>query len=108
MRIWLGLLLAPLLALADQTIAYATSGWECAHQNVVALHGLHGTFLAATLVTAAMGWMLWRETLPLKDSSETLARRHFLAGIATGSGLLSALAIAAMWFPAWTLSPCLN
>jgi hypothetical protein len=33
MRIWYPLLVVPLLALADQSIAYVTTVWACTHQN---------------------------------------------------------------------------
>jgi hypothetical protein len=106
MRTWFALLLAPVLALADQSIAYATAGWACAHQQSVAVHAVHIAFLAAVLASTFMAWQLWRMTSPSADAGEPAARRHFLAGLATASGALSALVIAAMWIPAWVLSPC--
>ena len=45
-------LAAPILVLADQSIAYATSGWACSHQNSMMLHVVHGAFLAACVVGA--------------------------------------------------------
>jgi hypothetical protein len=107
MRTWFALLVAPILALTDQSVAYAMTGWACAHQQAVAVHGVHVLFLAATIAGTFAAWGLWRATLPSKTRNETLARRHFLAGLATASGALSALAIAAMWIPNWLLSPCL-
>jgi len=108
MRIWFALLVAPLLALVDQSIAYATVGWACANQHALAMHGAHVFFLIITTLSTVLAWQLWRATLPARGSDETLARRHFLAGIATASGALSALVIAAMWFPVWLLTPCLD
>jgi len=106
MRIWFALLAAPMLALADQSIAFAMTGWACAHQQALAMHGVHALFLAATVAATIAAWGLWRSTLRAKTSHETLARRHFLAGLATASAALSALVIAAMWVPNWMLSPC--
>ena len=108
MRIWFALLAAPILALTDQSIAYAMTGWACAHQQAVALHGVHLVFFAASVAGTIAAWGLWRATSLSQTRSETLARRHFLAGLATASGALSALAIAAMWIPNWVLSPCLS
>jgi hypothetical protein len=107
MRIWFALLAAPVLALADQSIAFAMTGWACAHQQTLAMHGVHVLFLAATVAGTLAARGLWRATLRVKTGDETLARRHFLAGLATASGALSALVIAAMWIPNWVLSPCL-
>jgi hypothetical protein len=107
MRIWFALLVAPILALTDLSVAYALTGWACAHQQVLAMHGVHVLFLAATVIGTLAAWGRWRTTSSWKSRSETLARRHFLAGLATASGALSALAIAAIWIPNWVLSPCL-
>jgi hypothetical protein len=106
MRIWFALLVAPILALTDQSVAYAMTGWACAHQQAFAMHGIHVIFLAATLAGTIAAGGLWRTTSASKTRNETLARRHFLAGLATASGTLSALVIAAMWIPNWLLSPC--
>jgi len=106
MRIWFALLLAPILALTDQSIAYATTGWACATQHPLAVHGVHVAFLVATAVGTFLAWQLWRETRPQRNRSEALARRHFLAGLATASGALSVLTIAAMWLPVWFIAPC--
>ncbi len=106
MRIWFALLGAPILALADQSIAYSMTVWACAHQQVLAMHGVHALFFAATLGGTVAAWGLWRATSRRKMGDETLKRRHFLAVLATAVGALSALAIAAMWVPNWMLSPC--
>jgi hypothetical protein len=108
MRIWFALLAAPILALADQSVAYATAGWACANQHAFAMHGVHLLFLAATLAGTLAAWPLWRATSSAKASDETRARRHFLAGLATASGAFSALVIMAMWIPTWVLAPCFN
>ena len=104
MRTWFALLVAPLLALADQSVAYATTGWACAHQQSIAVHGVHFVFLVCVIAATVMAWRLWRARAP--GAGESAARRHFLAGLATASGALSVLLIAAMWYPSWVLSPC--
>jgi hypothetical protein len=101
MRIWFALLAAPLLALADQAIAYATAGWGCANQNGIAMQLLHAGFLAAVLGGTVAAWQMRRATSPG-------IVRHFLAGLATASGALSALVIFAMWIPTWIVAACSN
>jgi hypothetical protein len=108
MRIWFALLAAPILALADQSIAYATLDWACAHQNGFVVHVVHLPFLVATAAGTVMAWQLWRATLPVHSGNETVARRHFLAGLGVGSGALSVLVIVAMWVPAWVLPSCVR
>ena len=106
MRIWFALLIAPLLALADQSISYAAAGWACARQNAFAAHGVHALFLVATLAAAVLAWRRWSETRAAAD--ERTASSHFLAGIGIAASLFAAATIAAMWIPNWILSPCFN
>src|SRR5204863_8572883 len=93
MRIWFALLAAPLLALADQAIAYATAGWGCANQNVLAMQLVHAGFLAAVLAGTVAAWRKWRATRAGGQTGSPWIVRHFLAGLATASGALSALVI---------------
>jgi len=108
MRIWFGLIAAPLLALADQSLAFATVEWACGHQRDFAVHAVHAVLLAAIVVATLPACQLFRRTPAVYGDREDLARRHFLAGLASASGALSALAVIAMWFPVWVLGPCLN
>ena len=108
MPIWLALLVAPILALMDQAVAYATVGWACAHGQPVAVHAVHVLFLA---IAAACTWpamQLWNTTRARGKSPATVADRHFLAGVATASGLLAVLVILSMWMPTWVIAPCVD
>ena len=108
MRIWLALIVAPLLALTDQSVAFALVGWSCEHQTALPVHASHALFLALTTGVAASGWLAWSRTalVPLREG-DAVRRRHFLAGIAFAVATLSALAIVAMWIPTWMISACL-
>jgi hypothetical protein len=106
MRIWLALLIAPVLMLADQSVAFAATGWACAHQNGIAMHAIHFLFLAAATVSALAAAGQWRSTANPAPGDSAAVRRHFVAGLATASASFSALVIAAMWYPNWLLSPC--
>lgn len=103
---WPGLLVAPLLALADQGVAYAMVEWSCRTQQAAVGHFVHLAFLVLTLATA---WMAWREWAPRPlpgDAGDARSRTSFLAMMAVATAALSALVIAAMWLPQWFLSPC--
>ena len=121
--IWPGLLAAPLIALAQQSITYALVTPSCGHQTRAALHSVAAVAFAITLaltVHAALGWMhARRDTRPadqrgdmqaaLQDSAPPDGQRHHvLLLIATLTAALASLASAAMWFPIWVLSPCSN
>ena len=107
MRIWFPLLLAPIFVLADQSIAYAASGWACANQRPIAVHGIHALFLIGCVAGVVMAWQLWSATRRA-DGDERHHVRHFLSGVALASAVLSSAVIAAMWLPSWLLSPCFN
>jgi hypothetical protein len=106
MRIWFALLALPVLALIDQGIAYATAQWACSHQNVIAVHAVHVVSLLIALAGALAAGQAWRRSAAVEARNETLARRRFLAGLATGAASLSALVIAAMWGVTWVVRAC--
>ena len=106
MRIWFSLLVAPLLALTDQSISYAAAGWTCARQNAFVAHGVHALFLAGTIAAAVVAWRLWNETRATAPGDERTASRHFLAGLGIAAAVSAAAIIVAMWVPNWLLSPC--
>jgi hypothetical protein len=108
MAIWLALLVAPVLALADQSIVLSMTTWACRGQHAVALHVVHVTFAIATAVTTLLAWQRWRETASGAAASDAPARSHFLAGMAIGVSALSLLVILTMWAPTWLLSSCLQ
>src|ERR671936_2946314 len=101
MRTWFALLGAPLLALADQSVSYATVGWSCAHQRTLVVHAVHGVFLVAIVIGTLFAWQLWRETRPMRAQSEEPARRHFMAGLAPDAGPPAALVLRGDWPPVW-------
>ena len=104
MRIWMPLLLAPTLALADQVVAFAAIGWACAHDHAIAIHAIHALFLVVTAVTLVPAWLVWVASRGRAD--ETARRQHFLGNLALATAGLSVLVIAAMWLTTWVISPC--
>ncbi len=97
-----------MLALADQTVSYATVGWACAHQHALAVHAVHALFLIAVVAGVVPAWQLRNATRSSRAGTETIARRHFLASLATASGVLSALVIVTMWMPTWFIAACFD
>jgi hypothetical protein len=108
MRIWLALIVAPLLALTDQAVAFSMVGWACAHQSPALLHASHALFLTLATATAVASCLQLGETGNAEADKREAARQvRFLAGIAATVASLSALAIAAMWIPTWMISSCI-
>ena len=108
MAIWFALLVAPVLALVDESIALSMTSWACRGQHGLALHIVHMAFAIATAAATVLAWRRWRETSHDEAASETIARRRFLAAMAIGVSVLSLLVIVTMWVPTWVLSSCLQ
>lgn len=107
MRIWVALIVAPLLALTDQTVAFALVHWACAHQSAWIVHLSHVVFLAIALAAAVVAWLRWRETANSACTGEATVQFHFLAGVAMMVAVLSGVAIMAMWIATWMISSCI-
>jgi hypothetical protein len=108
MKIGFGLLIAPLLVLADQVIAYAAVGWACNHASPVAVHSVHALFLAGACAATIAAWQQWQVARPDRSNGEATARGNFLAGLALVSAALCVLLIVALWTPTWILAPCVD
>jgi hypothetical protein len=105
MRIWLALIVAPLLALTDLTVSYASVGFACAHQAPLSVHFVHLAFLAGAAACTFGALRAWRQDA---SPNEATAQTHFLAGVAMAAAALSTVTIAAMWMPTWVVSSCLG
>jgi hypothetical protein len=108
MRIWFALLAVPLLALVDQSVAFVATDWACTHQSSIAVHAVHLPFAVAAALGTIAAWQTWRRSALMQRKNETLARRHFLAELATASSALSLLVILAMWAITWVLHACVS
>lgn len=108
MRTWPGIVLAPLLVLADQSVAYALVEWGCHAQRFGTLQGVHFVFLVGALATLVPAWRgATRPAMPEAGlPGDNHDRRHFMAVVSLMVGSLSALTIVALWIPQWVLSPC--
>ena len=111
-RCWPALLLAPLLALGLQSLAYALVTPACASQSGEGLHLLAGASLLLALALTALAGQGWRQAFTLRRQSPEAAvdreggRDLFLGRVATLVGVFSSLTIVALWIPLWLLPPC--
>ncbi|MEX3958435.1 hypothetical protein B0G57_112165 [Trinickia symbiotica] len=108
MKTWLGLLAAPALVLAVQSIDYALVQLACARHSIVSLNIVSAVAFAVSLFATTLAYRKWRTTAaPFPASYDArAARAACLAFAATILGALSALIQLMMWFPQWLLSPC--
>lgn len=105
---WLALVITPILALTNLTIAYALVTPACEDQSSLMLHAVAIGSLALSLLLTFMAWQQWQKysILPTHPEDDADVRKSFLPAVASMAGLLSTLVIAAQWLPQWILSPC--
>lgn len=108
MRVFAAFIVAPFLALMDQSVAYAFAGWACAHQQEAVPHAVHAVFLVAVLAATFFAWTTARAALPAmrEEAGFSVHRHDMLAACALALGALSAAVIVALWIPQFVLSPC--
>ena len=115
---WPALLLAPIVALAQQSIAYSLVTPACAQQSRTVLHAVAAVSLVLVFAMTVMAWRAWRappsdgeargeqRAVTFADGIGASARPRFIDLVAVIVGALSALVCVAQWVPIWMLSPC--
>jgi Zn-dependent protease len=111
MKTWLGLVLAPGIALGAQSLMYSMVTPACGAQMQVGLHLAAAVALILVLVLAVVAFsdssLRGREPDSAdSDEADAPVPRRFLADAATAVAGLSALVILGMWFALFVLSPC--
>ena len=111
MKSWLGLVVAPSVALAAQSVMYSMVTPSCSSQTRLQLHLAAAVALAVVAVLAVLAFAesSVRRGEPAShdsDVSDGKVPRRFLATMATAVAALSALVIVGMWFSLWVLTPC--
>lgn len=104
----MGLLLAPSVALAAQSVLYALVTPSCATQARLQMHLVAAVALAVAAVLAVLAFSdsSLRRGEPASPDDDRLPPRRFLADAGTAVAALSCLVILGMWFALWVLSPC--
>jgi hypothetical protein len=120
---WPALLVAPLIALSQLSIAYSLVTPACARQDRSALHAVAAVALLLVVVMTAMAWRAWRShaeataaadhapherprSVTFADGAGASQRPRFVDLVAVLVGALSALVCMTLWVPVWLLSPC--
>src|SRR5690242_2185824 len=104
---WPALILAPLVALGQQSVLYALVPPACNGRPIGLLHVIA---LACVVACAAMTLMAWRERRAQAREARDAAgeRRTTLGSIAVMMGVFSTFVSVALWVPVWVLSPCVQ
>jgi len=91
------LVIAPLLALGEQALAFALVPLSCATQSGPWLHAVAG---AAVLLGVAIA------AVASRSARSVPAERLLLARMASAMAWLSVAVLLALWLPVWVLEPC--
>jgi hypothetical protein len=115
MRTWPALLLAPLLALAQQSLCLWLTKYACEQQTTLALNVVPAVTLSAIAVLTALAASEWQSSRGRPDrdvgnrpqaDTARCRRHHLLAVSGTLIGGFSALVSALMWVTTGMLGPC--
>jgi hypothetical protein len=108
MRIWLGLLVAPVIVLGAQSANYALLQAACRYHTMAMLHAVSVSAFVFSVAAALLAYGNWRASSQPFDASYVprAARPAFLSLMATIVAALCAVIQLAMYFPQWLLSPC--
>ena len=91
------LVIAPLLALGEQALAFALVPLSCAAQSGPWLHAVAGAAVLLGVAIAAVASRSARAAPP---------ERLLLARMAIAMAWLSVAVLLALWLPGWILEPC--
>jgi len=110
MRLWMPIIITPLVVLAQQSANYALVAVECAKQQRFAIHLVSSVSLAITVAGILLAWSAWRGagTVPPDDESTGVSRVRFLAAVGVALSALMALSILAQWLTTAFVPPCLE
>lgn len=103
---WASIVAAPLVFLANLSLAYALVPLACETQRHAALHFSNGVALTLTVAAALLAWHSLQTPPPKGAPRETVARMTFLSQIGIGTSALAALAVLLQWSAQWMLDPC--
>jgi len=109
LALWAGLLCGPIAWLLQLQTAYILIPWSCAHDvNAISLHLVT---VAALLLTAAGGfisWRNWQRTGKKKhdNEGEAISRSRFMSILGLFTSAMFFLTILVQGIPSFILHPC--
>jgi hypothetical protein len=105
-RLVLGVVLGPVVALLNQQAIYSGATWACGHGARGTLHVIPALCLLGVLIVAADAHRLWRQARQREGA--WASRTQFLSVIGMAVSLFSAVVIAAQWMSLFTFDACMR
>ncbi|HEY0426697.1 MAG TPA: hypothetical protein VGC76_02720 [Pyrinomonadaceae bacterium] len=108
LRLWIGLLLPPLIWAAQLETVYLLSDYGCATANFLPIHIASAAALILSVSGGLISWHNWMKAGGewKSEAAEPLARSRFLAILGVLTGALFSLVIFAQWLPTILGVPC--
>jgi hypothetical protein len=106
----LGVLLGPVVALANQQIIYASDTWACGHNVHAVLHLIPAVALLIIAMAGGMAYAGWRAAgRGLEDERGGAgSRTRFLSLMGIAISTISALVVIAQWASIFTFGSCMR
>ncbi|HXD47540.1 MAG TPA: hypothetical protein VN600_02120 [Gemmatimonadaceae bacterium] len=110
MTLALGVLVGPVVALANQQVIYASDSWACGHNAHAVLHVIPIVALAIIIAAGLMPVAGWRAAgRGVEDERGGVdSRTRFLALMGIGISTISALVVVAQWASIFTFGSCMR
>jgi hypothetical protein len=110
LRLSLGVVLGPTVALINQELTYSVNMWACGHGLQGVIHIVPIVCLVVTLTMAFVAYRDWQAVGEgVEDEAATVATRtRFLSLVGIALSVFSALVILAMWAPVFIFDPCMR
>jgi uncharacterized membrane protein YidH (DUF202 family) len=108
LRLALGVLLGPVIALLNQQAIYSGATWACGHNARGTLHVIPILCLIGVLIVAGNSYRIWRRSRREDSESARSLRTQFLSIVGVAVTLFSAVVIAAQWMSIFTFDACMR
>jgi hypothetical protein len=110
LRLVLGVLLGPIVALINQEAIYSVNMWACGRGMHATLHIVPALCLVATFGAAWTAYSDWNASgRGVEDEAATVATRsRFLSLLGIAISLFSSVVILAQWAAIFVFDPCMR
>ncbi|HVX39806.1 MAG TPA: hypothetical protein VHB25_09555 [Gemmatimonadaceae bacterium] len=110
LRLSLGMLLGPVVALVNQQLVYLADMWACGHGLQGAVHVVPVLCLIVTIGAAIVAYRDWRAVgAGVEDSEATIgSRTRFMALCGIVISVFSSLVIVGQWAAIFVFDPCMR
>jgi hypothetical protein len=107
-RLWIGMLLAPIAWAVQLQLVYLTSEFGCFTSDFTWNHVFSGLMLVVAIFGGAIAWLEWVATgaTTNDEGADPVSRRRFMALIGILISALFSVTIVAQWLPTLMRVPC--